>query len=146
MLVFLGGTCGNNKWRDGFIARMTARGYPRSWFWNPIVKVWDAEAQRREDAKKRSADVIFFYIGDPQQPGNPQSFYSWLEALMAQYDSERCVAVFDLKGLKGHALKTAQKALQDLRGRFPYAPIFTQLSDGEDWLARNLLRRPRARR
>lgn len=42
-LVFLGGTCGNNNWRDGFIARMVARGCPAEWFFDPVVSEWNAE-------------------------------------------------------------------------------------------------------
>lgn len=137
-LVFLGGTCGNNNWRDGFIRRMVARGLPRSWFFNPIVKNWDAAAQVREDNIKRQATHILFFLGDPKEPGNPQSYYSLLEAIMAQYDSSKCVAVFDLAHLKGHALAATQKAYRELRGRFPYAPIFTSLAEAEAWLVRQL--------
>lgn len=139
-LVFLGGTCGNNNWREGFIARMVARGCRAEWFFNPVVPEWNAAAQRREDAVKRDSDYLFFYLGDPQESGNPQSAYSMIEATMAQYDSGRVVVVFDHGNLSSpHARKASQKSYTDLRGRFPYAPIYEHTDEAEAWLARQLL-------
>jgi hypothetical protein len=141
MLVFLGGTCGNNNWREGFIQRMVRRGCRRGWFFNPVVPNWNASARRREKTIKRKADYLLFYLGDPREPGNPLSYYSLLEAVTAEYDTDRSVVVFDIADLTSrHAIAAAKQALADLQARFPYAPIFIKLSDAENWLAARLLR------
>ncbi|MGD8373897.1 MAG: nucleoside 2-deoxyribosyltransferase domain-containing protein [Candidatus Woesebacteria bacterium] len=139
-LVFLGGTCGNNNWRNGFVDRMVARGCRRGWFYDPVVADWNDEARRREDQVKKSADYLFFYLGDPMELGNSQSAYSMVEATMAQYDTARVVAVFDHTSLSAkHAVTASKKAYTDLSGRFPYAPIFEGLAETEDWLVSRLL-------
>lgn len=139
-LVFLGGTCGNNKWRNALIARMVSRGCLACWFYDPVVADWDEAARRREDQVKRSADYLFFYLGNPKESGNPQSAYSMVEATMAQYDSGRVVVVFDHASLDArHAIAASKKAYADLSARFPYAPIFERLTEAEDWLVRQLL-------
>ncbi len=54
---------------------------------------------------------------------------------MSLYDDpERTVVIFDLTGVHDHARTVMQKTLQDLRRRFPDAPIFEAL-DPRDRLA-----------
>lgn len=135
-LVFLGGTCGNNNWRDGLIERLVARGASAESLFNPVVKDWNEAAQKAEDEAKAKADYMLFYLGDPQMDDNRVSFYSLLEATMGLYDANvRTVVVFDTTGMPKHAEKANAKACKDLKKRFPGAHIFADLAAAEDWLA-----------
>ncbi|MEK7641651.1 MAG: nucleoside 2-deoxyribosyltransferase domain-containing protein [Patescibacteria group bacterium] len=139
-IVFLGGTCGNNNWRDGLIARLTARGVSADSLFNPVVPDWNEAAQQREDQAKKDAAFNLFYLGDPGQADNRCSFYSLLEATMGLYDhSERTVVVFDTTGMPKHVEKANIKACKDLKARFPGALIFATLAEAEEWLATNLV-------
>lgn len=139
-LIFLGGTCGNNNWRDGLVARLTERGVPKSCLFNPVVEDWNEEAQLREDEAKANATYSLYYLGDPQQEDNHVSFYSLLEATMGLYDtSQQTVVVFDVAGMPKHAEKSNAKACKDLQKRFPTAPIFATLAEAEDWLVSYLV-------
>ena len=134
-LIFLGGTCGNNDWRDGLIERMVARGVPAAGLFNPVVADWNEEAQRREDEAKKTATWDLYYLGDPRQESNHVSFYSLLEATIGLYDHpERTVVVFDITGMPDHAAKASRKCYKDLRARFPDAHIFESLDDAEQWI------------
>ncbi len=46
-LVFLGGTSGNNNWRDHFISILVSKGIKEEILFNPVVKDWNEEAQAR---------------------------------------------------------------------------------------------------
>ena len=138
-LVFLGGTCGNNNWRSGLIARLVARGAPAEALFNPVVADWNEEAQKREDEAKENAAYTLFYLGDPQMDDNRVSFYSLLEATMGLYDDPaRTIVVFDTTGMPKHAEKASSKACKDLKKRFPHGLIFASLSEAEDWLVAGL--------
>lgn len=138
--IFLGGTIGQNDWRQRIaIPALTAQGIPASWLFDPTVQHWDAEAQRREDKMKQTADYLLFYIGSPAQAGEPTanlSTYSLVELIMLLYDRPGHVtATFDLHGLEGRAVKTMRKTFSDLTLRFPDAPIFEALDESIAWLA-----------
>jgi len=135
--VFLGGTCGNNVWRHGFIARLVARGVPAESLFNPVVKDWNEAAQQREDAMKADPAVLQLYmLADPMTDQGRLSFYSLLEATMGLYDApERTIVVFDSTGMPKRSAKSNDKACSDLKKRFPNAPIFGTLAEAEDWLA-----------
>lgn len=137
--VFLGGTCGNNNWRDGLIQRLTELGVPLSALFNPVVDNWDEAAQAAEDAAKAESEYMLYYLGDPQQDDNRCSFYSLLEATMGLYDApERTVVVFDTTGMPPHIVKSNNKACKDLMARFPEANIFATLAEAEAWLTAKL--------
>jgi Nucleoside 2-deoxyribosyltransferase like len=139
-IVFLGGTCGNNNWRDGIIDRFVARGVSREVLFNPVVADWNEAAQQLEDATKKEAAFNLFYLGDPQQEDNRVSFYSLLEATMGLYDqSDRTVVIFDTTGMPKAMEKSNTKACKDLKARFPHAPIFGSLAEAEDWLVAKLI-------
>src|SRR3989344_3965423 len=136
-VVFLGGTCGANQWRKGFIERLVARGIPSERLFDPVVEHWDAAAQQREDAMKADPAVtILYYLGDPGEEGNRLSYYSLLEATMGLYDAPaRTAVVFDSTGMPPRITKSNNKACADLKKRFPQAPIFDSLTDAEGWVA-----------
>lgn len=138
-LVFLGGTCGNNNWRNGLIERLVARGVDPSFLFDPVVPDWNEVAQAKEDQAKESATYMLYFLGDPMQDDNRVSFYSLLEATMGLYDAPaRTVVVFDSTGMPKHAEKSNAKACKDLKRRFPEAPIFASLQEAEDWLLERL--------
>lgn len=138
--VFLGGTCGNNNWRNGLIQRLTELGVPSEALFNPVVDDWNDEAQAAEDAAKAESQYMLYYLGDPMQDFNRSSFYSLLEATMGLYDApERTVVVFDTTGMPESVAKSNTKACKDLKARFPEALIFATLADAEEWLATSLM-------
>lgn len=139
-LVFLGGTAANNDWRKALVNALVSRGVPPYIFFNPVIKDWNEEAQRREEAAKVEASHLVFYIGDPKQEGNPLSAYSMVEATMALYDKpDRTVVVFETEGMSGHPLKAMNQTLKVLNARFPEANIFGTRREVIDWLAVELL-------
>ncbi len=136
MLVFLGGTCGQNNWRESFIAELVKRGVHEESLFNPVVKDWNDEAKDREERAKSSATHLLFYIADPKEPGIQVSAYSMVEATMALYDrGPKTVVVFDTTGIEGHALKAVNQARKVLQKRFPEASIFAEAWEAIDWLA-----------
>lgn len=137
-LVFLGGTVGNNGWREGFVKHFTDLGVDGNLFFNPVVADWNEEAQKNEERAKKEASHFLFYLADPKQDGNPLSAYSMVEATMALYDSpETTVVVFDSEGITGHALKAFNQAQKVLRKRFPNANIFS-LEESLVWFKENV--------
>lgn len=138
-VVFLGGTAGNNDWRDGFIQRMVDAGLPAEKFFNPVVKDWNEEAQKKEEQAKKESYFHVYYLGDPKQPGNSVSFYSGIEAAMALYDRPgSTVVIFDSTGMKEQFVKAMNQAARVLAARHPNGHIFTSLDDAEKWLIKEL--------
>lgn len=138
-LVFFGGTCANNTWREAFIQELVGRGVPSEYLFNPVVADWSEEAQRREEEAKQKATYLIFYLADPQQLGNPLSYYSGVEATMALYDRPKAtVVIFDNEGISGQFLKAAQQAERVLRQRHPNATIINSREQAIDWLAKQL--------
>lgn len=126
-LVFLGGTCGNNHWRDRYIDDAVALGIEPSAFFNPVVTNWNEEAQHNEEVAKATATELLFYLADPGENGNQLSAYSMVEATMALYDQpDRTIVVFDNDFMVGHAKKAMQQVQRVLHARFPKANIFTR--------------------
>lgn len=136
-LVFLGGTCGENNWRDGFIAEAVSKGVPQEALFNPVVKPWNDEAQAKEDRAKAEATEIIFYLADPKEPENRISTYSIVEAFAALLDEPtRTVVVFDAEGMPSHAAKVMKKTLKDFKNRFPNGLIFATPGEAMDWLVK----------
>lgn len=137
--IFLGGTCGNNPWRETIvIPRLLAKGVPQEALFNPVVSHWDAQAQAREDqAKQDEQFLLLFVIASPDPATTPKevSGYSLVEVVMSLYDwPQRTVAVFDTAHMAQKTAKRMQKAAQDLQQRFPTAPIFLSYDTAIDWL------------
>ena len=134
-LVFLGGTSGNNNWRDHFISTLVSNGITKEVLFNPVVKDWNEKAQAREEKVKKEATHLIFYIADPKQKGNPLSTYSMVETTMALYDHpERTVVIFDTEEMVGHPLKVMNQVFKVLKNRFPKANIFATEQEAIDWL------------
>lgn len=141
--VFLGGTCGNNHWREGFIEKLVALGVPRETIFNPVVADWNEEAQAREDEAKKSAKYALFYLASPMDDNLKVSLYSWVEALLAfGYDSKysgQPVIVFDFDGYGKHALKAAAKAAADIKAEYGHGPVFNSLDKAALYIAGNVV-------
>lgn len=138
-LIFLGGTVANNKWRDDFIPALRGRGFKKEEIFNPVVEDWTEEDAKKEEIAKKKATHLVFYLGDPQQAGNPLSTYSMIEATMALYDRARdTVVIFDPTGIEGHFLKAYKQTERVFRARFPEANIFSNVDDALDWFMSQL--------
>lgn len=139
-LAFLGGTCGNNLWRPAFAASLVALGVSADNLFDPVVPNWNAEAQAKEDAAKKEAAYMLYYLANPGEENNTVSSYSLVEAVMSLYDApEKTVVVFDTNGQPPHVVKAMTKSYRDLVKRFPNAPIFNDLEQAKQWLAEQLV-------
>ena len=139
MQIFLGGTCGNNHWReDVVIPGLLEQGVAPERIFNPVVTHWNKAAQAREDAVKQAPDSLLLFVIASPEPGTLTanvSAYSLIEAVMSLYDApERSVVVVDLAWMPTHTAKALSKGVQDLQARFPHAPIFLEYDDAIDWL------------
>ncbi|HEX6537537.1 MAG TPA: nucleoside 2-deoxyribosyltransferase domain-containing protein [Gemmatimonadaceae bacterium] len=128
-MIFLGGTCGDNDWRrERAIPLLRELGVPASEIFDPVVDDWDEAAQAREDAAKRDARFVLFYIGNPRAHDSEVSAYSLVEAVMALYDQPaRAVVVFGPEEFSPGTAKHLRKCEMDLRRRFPEGAIFASL-------------------
>jgi len=139
--VFLGGTCGRNRWREGLMDRLAARGLSSNALFDPIVPDWNEAAREREERAKADADVLLFYLGDPEEPGIPLSGFGLVEATLAVcHEPERAIVVFDLDAVSGHARKVYEQSAKLLRAQGSNALIFDHLHDAEDVLVQRLLK------
>lgn len=121
-LGLLGGTCGNNDWRESFIERLIARGVPRECFFDPVVEGWNEQARAREERAKREAALLLFYVADPKEESSPLSAYAMVEATLAVCTQPaRTVVVFEPSGISGHARKALEQTERVLRLQDPRA-------------------------
>lgn len=137
--LFLGGTCGDNMWRDGFVANLVSRGVSADKLFNPVVPDWTPECQAAEDAAKAESSLMMFFIGNPKTPGNEVSAYSLVEAIMGLYDApDRTVLVIDVSEMSESVAKAMRKSLADLKARFPDGLAFDSLDSAADWISSQL--------
>jgi hypothetical protein len=138
VLLFLGGTAAKNNWRDSFTKELVEMGFPPEGIFNPVVPDWSRESQQKEDIAKAHAWMCLFYVGSPQQEGNPVSLYSVVEAIMNLYDRPASTVVtFDFTGISGHALRAMEKTYADLKKRFPDQPIYKDRTSTLSFLMRS---------
>jgi hypothetical protein len=137
-VVFLGGTVGNNNWREQFAAELVAVGVPAEDIFNPVVKDWNDAARLAEEAAKKEAAFLMFYIANPQQEGLNISAYSLVEGTMGLYDKpEQTVIVFDLSGIdNAHVIKAMNQCQKVLKTRFPNANIFGTTQEAVQFLGK----------
>lgn len=138
-MIFLGGTTANNHWREELIADFVRLGFPAETFFNPIVEHWTPEARKSERRAKKEANILFIYIGDPQDEKQLLSPFSLVEATMGLYDNPRTTAVvLDPTGLAGRPLKLVTEMTAIFNERFPEGNIFSTLEAGKEWLRKML--------
>lgn len=138
-LLFLGGTCANNKWRKPFIDKLVEAGVDAADVFDPVVDDWNEDAQRKEELAKAHANLMLFYLASPKQEGNPLSSYSMVEATMSLYDRPlTTVVIFDNSGIEGQYLKAFKQTKNVLSARFPKANIFDNLDEAVTWLSDHL--------
>jgi hypothetical protein len=137
MKVFLGGTCGNSKWRDKFIPELEKNGID---YFNPVVKDWNEEARKKEEEVKKECDYLLFVV-TPLHKG----FYSFLELGVVLYEhpnklifcishTDKTVHWFDIVNIKfkDHILNSLRdiKEFLDKKG----CPCFEDLQDVTNFL------------
>lgn len=57
--IFLGGTCNNSTWRDELIPMLENIGVN---YFNPVVDVWDENAQKEEIKQREICDIVLYTI------------------------------------------------------------------------------------
>lgn len=123
-IVFLGGTCGNNKWRPKLIQDVQSSfgsGDNSVLLFDPVVDDWNEAAQAKEEEMKAAASLHVYYLASPKLASPTDvSAYSLLEAAMALYDHPtKSLVVFDNSEIEGHSRKAMDQALRVLKKRFP---------------------------
>lgn len=140
MLGFLGGTCGNNPWREHLLDDLAARGVNTKRLIDPVVPpgTWTAGVKKLEDQIRPLCDTEIFYIGDPMEERKDDmqfSTYSVVEALVCLYNDPRfTVVAFDYEGITGHVLDAYKTVEADMRKRFPKGLIFSDLESAAEYL------------
>lgn len=139
LLLFLGGTCGGNLWRNEFTTRLVERGVNEDFIFNPVVPDWTPECQAAEDVAKKQASHCLFYIANPLTPGNEVSAYSLVELVMGLYDNPvNTVGVLDTSDMSADVAKAMNKSFADLKARFPNGNIFDTLDEAVNFLVDQL--------
>jgi len=134
-VIFLGGTCGNNDWRNRLFTDLNRAQVSTDNLYNPVVPDWTSVAQASEEKAKASAEYCVFYIANPRLDGVNISAFSMVEATMALYDSpDTTVVVFDEDGIEGHVLKAMQRTRQVLQARFPTVEFLSSYQALVDYL------------
>lgn len=129
-LLFLGGTCGANQWRETFMAKLIEQGVPAERLFNPVVPDWTPECQAAEDEAKAGASHCLYYIANPFTVGNETSGYSLVELTMGLYDQPATtVGILDTADLSPAVAKALKKAFADLKKRFPNGHVFDSLDE-----------------
>jgi hypothetical protein len=132
--VFLGGTTGND-FRESITYALVTRGVPKEQIFNPEVELWDEAAQKLEDKMKADPAVLMIYYLTGDKDGVFFSFNSLHQAEMGLYDEpERTVVIVGCDDYLPGAAKTVPKVYNDLKKRFPEAPIFQSLKEAVVWL------------
>ena len=143
LAIFLGGTVGNNSWRERFIDQLVAQGIDRSTSFNPVVPAgqWNDSSRNAEALAKDQAQILFFYIGHAYHEENTISPYSLAEAVLALVDDpDRAVVVIDTTGLNNHSLEAAKACRTLLKNKFPAAPIFSTLEEALNEIVGRLMK------
>lgn len=62
--VFLGGTCGDSTWREDIIPALEENHID---YFNPVVDVWDDQAQVEEDEQKENCSIHLYGLSKDQK-------------------------------------------------------------------------------
>jgi hypothetical protein len=144
MKVFLGGTCGDNHWREDIvIPGLLERGVSQYAIFNPVVPNWTPADQEREDAAKSDPGYLLLFVIASPDPSKADvtevSAYSLVEVTRAALKSpDRTVVLVDVTGLARRTAKTVLKATRDWHEDAPDMPVFLDYEQLLDELARRL--------
>lgn len=120
--VFLGGTCGNNPWREAFIERLLARGVTEDKIFNPVAPrgQWDEAFQAREDAAKRDLSLQMYLIANPREDRTEQSPYGLIQLVDSVFEVRTVtLAFFSTEFQDPKTVKALTKLMKDLEARAP---------------------------
>lgn len=81
-VVFLGGTCNDDPWREEVMKGLDERGVP---YFNPVVADWNEEAQKREEEIKAKPDTIQLFVITSKMTG----VFSIAEVVAAAYTDDQ---------------------------------------------------------
>lgn len=123
LTVFLGGTCGDSKWRDELAQKLSGDVDA----FNPVVKDWNEEAQKREDEHKANDDLNLFCI----TPATNSPYSLFEIALCVGDDKQRLVVTFldedNGRVYEPHMQKAVSKIKKTLIARG--VPCFSSLEE-----------------
>lgn len=128
--IFLGGTCGSNRWREDIvIPGLLERGVAPEQIFNPVVEHWDEQAQAREDAAKADpANLLLWVLASPDPnvlENIALSAYSMVETTISAFVApERSLVLIDATGMAKRTAKSLNKAAQDWHQVAPGMPIY----------------------
>ena len=105
-VVFLGGTCNDDMWRDVVMDGLAERNVP---YFNPVVDDWNEEAQKKEDEIKNKPDTIQLFVITSKMTG----VFSIAEVVAAAYtDDQRTVFGVCREGFTESQLKSLDAVLK----------------------------------
>jgi len=84
MILFLGGTCNDSKWRDELIPKLDDLGIE---YFNPVVDDWTPDCIEKENAVKARNDCVELYVITSAMTG----VYSIAEAVDAAWRKKRSI-------------------------------------------------------
>lgn len=95
-VIFLGGTCNNDQWRERFIHVWKTKPDEvtnKFKLFNPVVNNWTEECAKKEDEVKAKAKLNLFVLTNAMT-----GFYSIAEAVDCSYHSKVFLAVYNNRG------------------------------------------------
>ena len=80
--VLLGGTVGNNSWRNDFVyVMLCSRGLSlQNQVYNPVVPIWTDSASANEELAKQRSTYQLYYLSNPQDNSSDVSAFSIADA------------------------------------------------------------------
>lgn len=102
--VFLGGTCGDSKWRDTITPLLTKEVF------NPVVADWTPECQQEEQKQRKECSIVLYVI-TPKMSGT----YSIAEVIDDSNKRPKRTIFVGLKTDNGDKFSDSQwKSLQEV--------------------------------
>ncbi len=136
--LFLGGTCGENPWRDPYISTLTNAGVLPEQIFNPVLPpgTWNDEAKAAEDAVKADPQAIMlFHLTDPRSTAPKSiSVYSYIQLLFSFYRKRNRTAVmFDT--FEDAGVQKSIKAIEmDIINRFGSDVVLPNFGSAVDYI------------
>lgn len=129
-LVFLGGTCGKNNWRDELIYNLKGMGVNTENLFNPVVADWTPECQAAEDKAKAEADCMLFYLDNPMTGEWGINPFRMIVLAQGVYEGSIHAICLDTgkEESNTHLAKVRKKIEADLHKAFPNLVIFENRS------------------
>lgn len=127
MKVFLGGTCGDSKWRDDLV-----EGLKMDYF-NPVVADWNEEAKQNE-IREREQDDFVLYVITPKIVGVYSIAEVSVDSVVRPEKTIFCVLDKDGESTYTKQMKYSLEATKKLVEQYSHHPVFDNLDSLRDYL------------